>query len=160
MFRAMVASGLVAALQVAAVQGLFLHAHVDDHDTAHHRGRAIHAHVSEHTHEVGPLRGPAASAPSALRRASPEPWRRREGQPLQRGTKAIGDIDAERIVALQVFVAVEADGFDTVGVPEYGFTLDRPLPQAERRPPIVVHTHDPPFSLSLPARAPPATARC
>lgn len=133
MFRAMVSSGLVAALQVAAVQGLFLHAHVDDHDTAHHRGRAIHAHVSEHTHEVAPL---------------------------QRGTRTIGDADAEHIVTLQVFVAVEADGFDAVGVPEYGFTLDPPLPPAERRPPIVVHTHDPPFRSSLPARAPPPAARC
>jgi hypothetical protein len=126
--RRIVASGLVAALQLGALQSGFVHAHTDGHDTPHHHGRLVHAHLSDHLHLAAP-----------------------PGHRL-----AIHDDDADHTLTLQLFLAVAAATFHAPALPEHSFAVNQELTAAVRRQPVVLHSHDPPDTTSLAPRAPPA----
>jgi hypothetical protein len=133
--RKALAAATAAFLPVGSLCALFLHAHVDDHDTPHHQGHAIHAHFSEH-----PIAAPSAPA-HAPRGRSADP--------------AIDHDESERTLTLQVFVAVSPDGHFAPALPVVSFAIavaQEPAPRPMRQ---VSHGHDPPLLLPLAPRPPP-----
>jgi hypothetical protein len=115
-----------AAVQAAALRAPLVHAHVDDHDAAHHDGRTVHAHLAPHVH---------ADAPHGL---------------------AVETAADERTIFLQSFVAVRTAAPDAPAVATASFDLVVPAEGARRRAPDAVHGHDPPPLRARPSRAPPA----
>jgi hypothetical protein len=118
---------LVLAVQAAAVTAPLVHAHVDDHATAHHGARAIHTHWEGHA---------------------------RSHHPSQ--TQTVESDDHDRPIFLNALVAVAAATLLTPAVAHGVFTLFVPVETAAHRGPDTVRSHDPPFVPSLASRAPPA----
>lgn len=127
--RKAIASGTAALVPVGALCALFVHAHLDDHATGHHYGHEIHAHAVEH------------SAP-----------------PARYGTGPVldHDDDAERAVAMQVFVAVSPAVPLATALPAAPFVVLALWTPAPRPMPQVTHGHDPPLLGRLAPRPPPA----
>jgi hypothetical protein len=124
--RRLLAFGLSVAVQLAAVSAPLVHVHPDDHDTDHHRARAVHAHFEGHS-----------------------------GSSIPIGRAILEETDHDRAVFLQVFVSTASSSFAlTAAVPTF-VELDPPAEAPAHRSVNVVHGHDPPVSASLPARAPP-----
>jgi hypothetical protein len=120
----------VVAVPVAALLGLFVHAHPDDHDTDHHEARAIHAHLGGHAQAArhGAVEGPVISD---------------------------GEDDHDRAVYFDAYVGEAITSSSVVAaVPP---AVDVPAPAVRRaQPPLqVVHGHDPPGLAFRPTRAPP-----
>ncbi len=115
---------------MAAVLALYVHSHPDDHDTAHHAGRAVHAHVHGHTHQRG-----AAHAPGPV----------------------IGDPDGgfDRAIYIGAFLGEATTWLPVVAVARDVIRLSAPAERRAQSPLQVVHGHDPPPLTSLAARAPP-----
>jgi hypothetical protein len=125
--RKLIAVTLALAVQGAALTAPLLHAHPDDHATAHHSGRSVHGHWSGHQHSHHPADDPA-----------------------------IGADDDDRAVFLNAFVAVAATPLAAVAVAQQPFELPVPSERPAHRSVQVAHSHDPPLVRSLPSRAPPA----
>ena len=127
MTRSIVAVVLCAAFETSALTLPFLHAHTDDHASAHHAAHAVHSHlaghVSHHVHSAGPV--------------------------------IDDDDDDDQAVYLQLFVAVSAQPMPVGGTPLTVFELPTPAERQVQSPVVVVHGHDPPLSHSLAPRAPP-----
>lgn len=115
---------------MATVLALFVHSHPDDHDTAHHAGRAVHAHFQGHTHQ-----GDAAHAPGPV----------------------IGDDDggSDRAIYIGAFLGEATASVPVLAVAPEVIRLSAPAERPAQSPLQVVHGHDPPPLTSLPARAPP-----
>ena len=129
--RKAIAVALSLAVQAALLAAPFVHAHPDDHRTTHHSGRAVHAHWASHAETAHP--------PDHDSHAS---------------TLEAGDHDRAVFLTLFVAVAAQHDAVPLAAQPMF----DLPLPEARapKRGVEVVRSHDPPFSTSLPSRAPPA----
>jgi hypothetical protein len=125
--RKVVAIALALAVHIAALSAPLVHAHPDDHATGHHGGRAVHSHWAGHSHSAGHSDAPA-----------------------------IGPEDHDRAVFLAAFIAVAASRLDAPGVARAVFALPVPVETIAHLNVQVTHGHDPPFFVSLPARAPPA----
>jgi hypothetical protein len=125
--RKVIAAVLSLGLPVAGLCALFVHAHPDDHATAHHDGQAVHAHVAGH-------RAPSQHAET--------------GQTLE-------DDDHDRAVYVSAFVAVAVATFSAPEFVATSLELPVPTERAAHRPVDVVHSHDPPSVHSLTSRAPP-----
>jgi hypothetical protein len=125
--RKAVALALSLAVQVAALGAPLVHAHPDEHATAHHNGRSMHTHWSGHerSHHHG-------------------------------DTPAFSTADSDRAVFLNVFVAVAAPHVAAPALPQAIFALLVPMERAAHRGVEVVRSHDPPGVSSPPLRAPPA----
>jgi hypothetical protein len=123
--RKVIAVALSLAVQAAALSAPLVHAHPDDHATAHHEARAVHTHWSGHAHSH-----PSSDAP------------------------AIGTGDHDRAVFLNAFVAVAASPLPAVG-PTHVFELSVPAEETAHRRLDVVRSHDPPVVRSSSSRAPP-----
>jgi hypothetical protein len=127
--RATVAVSLAVALQLAALGAPLLHAH--RHDGHHGRhGAYVHAHVGGHT------------------RADPGAH---HDDPL-----ALDDVDRDRATWLQLFVAVKSVPFSIPALPHPRYAVPAPLESIMRKPPAVVHSHDPPGGRPAALRGPPA----
>ena len=127
MLRKLIAVGLSATVQAAALGAPLVHAHLGAHESDHHQGaQTVHAHFSAH----------ASSHHS-------------EGRNLD-------DNDAERTVFLQLFIAVSAPLFHVTPALVAAFDLIVPVAAPPRDLLQVVHGHDPPLAGSGPSRAPPA----
>ena len=124
--RAVVATSLTLALQLAAIWAPLVHLHPDDH-ADHHGAPPIHAHFSGHA-----------------------------GTAVPSGQAELAQDDDERAVFLQLFVAVAATTFPAIAAPASLFTVVPAIETSAHPPVDVVHGHDPPFMRSLPSRAPPA----
>ena len=141
MFRKGFALALSIAVPFAALCAPPVHAHVDDHDSAHrdgahHDGVAVHAHYAPHPSHAPP--------------------HEHDGSERTRPTHVEESEHDEQAVFLQLFVAVAAQTFVLPAVVPPVLTLTPP-PDAGFPPQFhVVHGHDPPFLKSLPARAPPS----
>ncbi len=125
-----IASGTAALLPVGALCALFVHVHLDDHDTPHHHGHAIHAHFSEHN--AAPVHHDGSR-------------------------QAIDHDDSEQTLTVQVFVAVSPDVQIAPALPTAPFSvsaLRAPAPRPMRQ---VTHGHDPPLLARLAPRPPPAS---
>ena len=120
------AAGLCVAFQVAALWLPFVHVHPEDHETSHHRARAIHVHLSQH-----PL------------------------YPASKPGITIGDDGHDRAIFLQVFVAVAAVPFATSAVPLPVIDLVVPQEMLAHRSPDSVYGRAPPVSSFIASRAPP-----
>ena len=127
MLSKFVAVVLVVAVQATAVGAPLVHAHLDNHTTDHHGARTVHSHFSGHHSSHSPDIG--------LR---------------------VEDNDAERTVFLQLFVAVGVASFGSLPAVVESFEISVPAEAPRRQLFWVVHGHDPPFTRSRPARAPPA----
>lgn len=125
--RKVLAVALSLALPAASLSAPFVHAHPDDHATAHHDGHAVHVHLAGHH---SPPHHPAT------------------GQTVE-------DDDHDRAVYVNAFVAVAAAVFSAPEFVVISFDLPVPTEQAAHRPVDVVHSHDPPSLRSLSSRAPP-----
>lgn len=131
LLRRFVAGGSAALVPVGAVCAMFVHAHLDDHDTFHHRGPQVHSHFSEH---------PTAST-------------HHDGS-----TTTIENDDTEEPVDLQVFVAVSSYAQVVPAPPIAPYALvtrSTPAPRPMRQ---VTHGKDPPPSLANLGPRPPPTA--
>lgn len=143
MLRKGFALALSIAVPFAALCAPPAHAHVDDHDRAHHdsdhhHGGAVHAHYAPHS-----------SQPAVHEHDE------HDGSDSTRSTHLEESEDAGQAVFLQLFVAVAAQTFVLPAVVPPVLTLTPP-PDTGFSPQFhVVHGHDPPFLTSLPARAPP-----
>ena len=126
--RAIVAVFVAITLHLAIVGAPLLHAHPDGHHEDHHGAARVHAHLGGHPHDVLHHDGPAVST----------------------------NEDSERVIGLQLFVAVQAAAFPTPALPQLRFTLIAPLESIVPGPPGALHSHDPPRRQSGPSRAPPA----
>lgn len=130
--RKFVAGLLMAALPAAALVGLVLHVHPDEHDSAHHPAQAVHAHFGGHGH------GHAGHAV------------RHDGRP------EIDDVDHhERAVYFETFVGETTASIVIAAAVPAGIDLPAPAVQAAQPPVQVVHGHDPPSRSRLAPRAPP-----
>jgi hypothetical protein len=125
--RKVIAVTLALVVQGAALTAPLVHAHPDDHATAHHSGRSVHTHWGAHEH-------------------SPH-----SGDEL-----AIAADDHDRAVFLNAFVAVAGTPLTPVAVAQQPFEFPVPSERPAHRSVQVVHSHDPPILGSLPSRAPPA----
>jgi hypothetical protein len=125
-----VAGALVVVVPVAAVLALFVHSHPDDHDTAHHAGRAVHGHFAGHTHDGGPAHtdGPVVGD---------------------------DDRDVDRAIYIGAFLGEAAAFVPVAAVVREVIRLSAPEERRAQSPLQVVHGHDPPPLTSLAARAPP-----
>ena len=126
--RKVIAAVLSLALPAAGLYAPFVHAHPDDHATAHHDGQAVHAHAAghharPHHHEPG---------------------------------RTVEDDDDDRAVYLSAFVAVAPAAMSVPAVAVTAVVLPVPAERAAHRGVEVVRSHDPPFFRSLSTRAPPA----
>lgn len=121
------AIALSLSVQAAGLSAPFVHAHPDDHATAHHGGRAVHTHWAGHAQ---PHHAP--------------------------DVPALVTDDHDRAVFLNAFVAVAASVFPAPGVTPGVFALPVPAERGAHRAVEVVHSHDPPPFRSLSSRAPPA----
>ncbi|MBI4263661.1 MAG: hypothetical protein HY657_04755 [Acidobacteria bacterium] len=131
MLRKLIAIGLSAALQAAAVGAPLVHAHPDDHATEHHGVSVVHAHVAGH----------ARLAHS------------RQSHPAHR---SLADADHEQAFYLPLFVAVAPPLVPFVAAIVTSVDLPVPAESVAHRSVRVVHGHDPPTIGSLPSRAPPS----
>ena len=127
-FRSAVALALSIAVQVSAVTLPFMHAHTDDHASAHHAAHAVHTHFSTHAEHHAHSAGPVIDH----------------------------DDDDDQAVYLQLFVAVSAQAVPVGGTALTVFELPTPPESPASSPVVVVHGHDPPLSGSLAPRAPPS----
>ena len=118
------------AVPLAALLGLFVHAHPDDHDTDHHEARAIHAHLDGHAHVERPRQaeGPAVTD---------------------------GEDDRDRAVYFDTYVgeAIASSSVAAAVPPAVGVAA--PAVRRAQPPLQVVHGHDPPDLAFRPTRAPP-----
>lgn len=129
MLLKLIAGGLAAAVQAAALGAPLVHAHLGGHESDHHHGRqAVHAHLSGHA----------------------------SSHQHHSGARRLDDNDAERTVYLQLFVAVGVASFQLPPAVVSSFDLTLPVAAAPRDRLQVVHGHDPPSGRLLPSRAPPA----
>ena len=103
-----------------------MHAHLDELDTDHHRAHEIHAHVTGHSSLPTSTDGPR-----------------------------FDDHEAERVVSLQLFVAVAQASFDVPPAVVASWQLGTPAETAARHSLRIAHGHDPPLVSSLGSRAPP-----
>ena len=126
MLQRVAAVVVLLSLQVAAFAAPLTHAHLDDHETPHHDGRAVHAHWSPHAASA-PLDAPGVDHP-----------------------------DEERPTFLQLFVAVSTSPVALAACAVAPFRLAPPPEAAATHPVTVAHAHDPPSGTPLPPRAPPA----
>lgn len=124
--RTLTAVGLSVAIPLGALSAPFVHAHLDELDTDHHRAHEIHAHFSGH---------------SSL--------------PTFPDGAILDDHEAERAVYLQVFVAVAQASFDVPAAVVTTWQLGTPAEAPARHSLRIVHGHDPPFVGSVASRAPP-----
>jgi hypothetical protein len=127
--RKVIAIALSLAVQAALLAAPFVHAHPDDHRTTHHSGRAVHAHWERHA----------------------------EVPPQPDGAATFGTGDHDRAVFLTWFVAVATQHAAVPIAAQPMFDLPLPEGRAPKHGIEVSHGHDPPFSASLPSRAPPAS---
>jgi hypothetical protein len=126
--RKVIAIGLSAAVQAAALGAPLVHAHLGGHESDHDDATStVHAHLSAH-------------APSHYSSGS-----------------NLVDAAAERTVYLQMFVAVSASSFHVSPALVSSFELIVPAPAPPREALHVVYGHDPPITGSRSTRAPPAT---
>lgn len=126
-FRRLIAAALFIAVQVSGVTLPYVHAHTDDHASAHHAARAVHTHFANHahhTHSTGPV--------------------------------IDDDDDDDRAVYLQLWVAVSVQPAPVGETALTAFDLPTPAERALHSSVVVVHGHDPPLSASLAPRAPPS----
>ncbi|MBI4266721.1 MAG: hypothetical protein HY657_20330, partial [Acidobacteria bacterium] len=114
MLRKLIAIGLSAALQAAAVGAPLVHAHPDDHATGHHAAGAVHAHAAAH---------PLATRSGARHRS-------------------LEDADHERAVYLPLFVAVTAPLVPFAATVVASVELAVPAESVAHRSVRVVHGHD------------------
>jgi len=125
--RSIIAAVLCVAFEASALTMPFIHAHVDDHATAHHAAHAVHSHfathATHHVHSTGPV--------------------------------IDDDDDDDQAVYLQLFVAVSAQPAPVGGTALTVFELPKPAERPVYSSVVVVHGHDPPLSRSLAPRAPP-----
>jgi hypothetical protein len=117
---------LALGVQAAALTAPLLHAHPDDHATAHHSGRSVHTHWDGH-HHSHPGDGPTINAD-----------------------------DHDRAVFLNTFVAVTAATISAAALAQQPFEVPVPSERPAHRSVHVAHSHDPPLLGSLSPRAPPA----
>ena len=116
-------------LQFAALSAPFVHAHEDEHATAHHAGPAVHAHVDGHV---------------AVPREEPE------GAHLEAP-------DHDRAIYLAPFVAVRAPaGTVAPAIAHDAFALETPVAAYAHRSTELLPGHDPPLAAALFPRAPPS----
>jgi uncharacterized membrane protein len=115
------------AVQGAALSAPLLHAHPDDHATAHHQGRAVHTHWASH----------AESLPDSN-------W------------PVVGTEDHDRAVFLGTVVAVAVSSWSVPATTVTAFALPVLAERPARRGIEVVRSHDPPYIRSLSTRAPPS----
>ena len=125
--RTLTAVGLSVAIPLGALSAPFVHAHLDELDTDHHRAHEIHAHVTGH---------------SSL--------------PMSTDGPRLDDHEAARVVSLQLFVAVAQASFDVPAAVVTTWQLGTPAEAPARHSLRIVHGHDPPFVGSVASRAPPA----
>lgn len=127
MIRSIVAVVLCVAFEASALTLPFLHAHTDDHASAHHAAHAVHSHfashASHHLHSTSPV--------------------------------IDDDDDDDQAVYLQLFVAVSPHPMPVGGTALTVFELPTPAERPVQSPVVVVHGHDPPLSGSLAPRPPP-----
>jgi hypothetical protein len=126
--RKALAVALSLAIQVAALSAPFVHAHPDEHATAHHDGNTVHTHWGGHEHKGDHHDGPALSRP-----------------------------DEDRAVFMAAFVAVTAAATHVAAVAETPFVAPVPTELSAHRSVEVTHAHDPPAPRTLPSRAPPVS---
>ena len=141
MIRTLSAVGLSVTIPLGALSAPFVHAHLDELDTDHHRAHEIHAHVTGHSSLPTTL-------PTALPTTLPTALPTTDGPRLD-------DHEAERAVSLQLFVAVAQASFDVPAAVVASSQLATPAEAPARHSLRIVHGHDPPFISSLGSRAPP-----
>jgi hypothetical protein len=124
--RKVIAVTLALVVQGTALTAPLVHAHPDDHATAHHSGRSVHTHWGAHEHS-----------------------------PHFGDDVAIGADDHDRAVFLYAFVAVAGTPLAPVAVAQQPFEFLVPSERQAHHNVHVVHSHDPPIQGSLPSRAPP-----
>ena len=125
--RKVLAVALSVILPVAGVSAPFVHAHPDDHVTAHHDGQTVHAHLAGH---------------HVHRHHSPT-------------GHTVENHDHDRAVSVNAVVAVAVVAFSAPDFVATSLDLPIPTEQAAHRPVEIVHTHDPPAFRSRSPRAPP-----
>jgi hypothetical protein len=103
------------------------HLHDDDLATDHHDPHAVHAHFSGH----------AVPAPAG-------------------DETEFRNLESERTVFLQLFVAVPGASIDVPAASVTAFQLAAPEETAAHLSLQIVHGHDPPVASSVASRAPPA----
>jgi hypothetical protein len=118
---------LAVAIQATGLSAPFVHAHPDEHETSHHAGRTVHSHWADHDQSHHSSDVPAFGTP-----------------------------DHDRAVFLNVFFAVAASTFSPPAVTSAVAQAPVPSERPAHRVVEIAHGHDPPFSSSLPSRAPPA----
>ena len=125
--RKIVAVVLALTVQGAALTGPLVHAHPDEHATAHHGGGTVHTHWAGHLQSAD-----------------------------HSHTLALGTEDRDRWIAVGALVAVAGSIQSAPAVVHAVFVLPIPVERAPHRGIEVVRSHDPPSIRSLPSRAPPA----
>lgn len=125
--RRVVAIALALAVQGAALTSPLVHAHPDEHATGHHAGREVHTHWAGHDQ--------SHHSPDA---------------------PAFDRADQDRAVFLNTFVAVAVPAFPAPVLTPAVIELPVPAERAAHQAIDITHGHDPPYSRSLPSRAPPA----
>jgi hypothetical protein len=124
-----IAVALSVLVQGAALTAPLVHAHPDDHATAHHTGRTVHTHWGGHGHT----------------------------HPLQHSNApALDHPDDDRPLFLNVWVAVSVVIPAAPVTIQASSDLPVPRERAPHRSFDVVRSHDPPAVIRLSPRAPPA----
>ncbi len=119
---------MLAALPFGALYSPYLHAHVHEDDD-HHRSTVVHAHVAGHGSDHDDHAGD-------------------DGQ-------AIGEVDHDRTVYLDSFVAVHPASVEPPVVRGSAFELVAPTERAAHHSVVVTHGHDPPSRTTFGLRGPP-----
>jgi hypothetical protein len=127
--RRLIASGLCVVFQAGAFSAPFVHAHLDDHETDHHRAGTIHAHFAPHHSSSAPSSGSGATLHAERH---------------------------DRALFLQAFVAVATPPVDSPAPPAVVFALLVPAESPAHPWAITVSGRSPPVETSLAPRAPPA----
>jgi hypothetical protein len=125
--RKVLAVALSLAVQAAGLSAPVVHAHPDEHATAHHSGRAVHSHWGGHAHSQH-----------------------------QSDAPAVGASERDRAVFLDAFVAVAVSAFPAPALMAAMNELPIPAERSAHRTIEITHGHDPPSLRSLSSRAPPA----
>jgi hypothetical protein len=127
--RRIISAAAIVSLQVAAISAPFVHAHQDEHLTAHHAGHGVHAHVAGHVavhHDEAD--GPHVEA-----------------------------VDRDRATYLAPFVAMRAPAADVLpAITHEVFELNAPVAAYAHRSTELLPGHDPPLAAALLPRAPPS----
>jgi hypothetical protein len=129
--RRFLAAGMCVSLVVASVAAPLTHVHEDDHETDHHSAYGVHAHFSGH-----------------------------HAQPAQAHDPRRAEIDAnenERVVYLQLFVAVAGSSLEMPAAVVTSTSLAAPEESPAHRSVHIMHGHDPPVFGPRLSRAPPAS---